>query len=410
MRTSIFLLFLSLICATAAENWPRFRGPMGAGVAPASVKLPENRSADSTKWSTELAGQGHSCPVIWGGKIFVTSAADKGAKRIIQCFDLHKGTELWQRDLDSSPHKRHKFNSFATSTPAVDAEHVYVLWGHPKKILLVAYDHAGKEKWRKDLGAYKSGHGFGVSPIVADGKVIVANDQEADNAIIALDAKTGDIAWKSKRKAARATYSTPTLYPHDNAGTDLILSDWQQGVTALDLATGKQRWSAVVFDINDKQRAIGSPIIWDELIIATCGFVTGNKRLVALRPAPGGNGKPKSVFQLDDFVAHVPTPLAHDGRLYLWSDSGIISCYELPSGEPTYERQRVPVSAKFFSSPIAVGDKIVNFSVNGDVVVLAAGDEFKILQKTELPEGTNATPAAADGRLVIRTKSHLLVY
>ena len=261
--------------------------------------------------------------------------------------------------------------------------------------------------WETNLGRYKSGHGFGVSPIAADGKIIIANDQEAANAIVALDAKTGDIAWTSERSPKRATYSTPVLYPHDNGGIDVIVTDWQQGITALDLAGGGQRWTLSVFDTEDKQRAIGSPVLWDDLIIGTCGFATGNRRLVALR---NRFDKAEVAFQLDDFVPHVPTPLAHDGRLYLWTESGIVSCYTLPGGEPLYERERVPPRGKTFSSPLAIDGKIVNFSNDGGVVVLEAGDDFKVLSTAKLPEPTQATPAAADGRLVVRTEGQLLVY
>jgi len=410
MKIPILLLLLISHSFAFGENWPRFRGPSGSGETPESVELPKSWKKGDAKWSADLPGEGSSSPVIWNGKVFVTSASGGGATRVLQCFDLQKGTPLWKKEIKSAKHKRHKFNSYATSTPAVDADRVYVLWGQPKSILVIAYSHDGEERWRKDLGNYKSGHGFGVSPIIAGDRLIVANDQEAGNAIVALDAKTGKIAWTSARKPKRATYATPVLFAHDNGRVDIIVSDWQQGISALDLATGKQRWSKSVFDTADKQRAVGSPIVWDDLVIASCGFAAGNRRLVALRPALGGEGAPASAFQLDDFVPHVPTPLAHDGRLYLWSEGGIVSCYELPSGEAIYERERVPAKGKFFSSPTAIGGKIVNFSNNGDIIVIAAGDEFELITEATLPEGTNATPAAADGRLVVRTKSQLLVY
>jgi len=408
-HATAFLLLISATSGLADPNWPRFRGPNGGGELTA-VKVPEKWTQESAKWSVELAGEGNSSPVVWGGKVFVTSAADRGERRVLQCFDLEKGAELWQKEEASVPHKRHKMNSFASATPALDAERVYVIWGQPKAIWVIAYTHGGEEVWRKDLGAYEKGHGFGVSPIVVDGKLIVANDQKSGNSIIALDAKTGDEIWKTGRAAGRATYSTPCVYPHDNGGIDLIVSEWQQGVTALDLATGEEKWSTVTFDVNDKQRAIGSPILWDNMVIATCGFVTGNKRLVALRPPLAGKGEPEKAFQLDKAVPHVPTPLAHGGRLYLWSDSGMVTCVKLPDGEVLYDRERVPTRGKTFSSPVAVGDKIVNCSAQGDLVVIQAGDEFKIVTQAKLPEGTSATIAGAGGRLIMRTKSQLLVW
>ena len=408
MKTATLLITSLFASAVAQADWPRFRGANGAGEA-ADVKLPDDWSGESAKWSADLPGEGHSSPVVIGGRIFVTCAEGKGAERHLLCFDLKTGKEQWRKSINSESHKRHKMNSFATSTPAADSDHVYVLWGQPGSILVIAYSHGGDEVWRADLGKYKSGHGYGPSPIVADGKLIVANDQEGDNSIIALDCKSGEEVWRTPRSAMRATYSTPCVYPHDNGLVDVIVSDWQQGLTALDLATGKPRWDEVVFDVDDKQRAIGSPIVWDDLVIGSCGFVTGKKRLVALRIGAPGK-KPQKVFQLDRGVPHVPTSVAHDGRLYMWADTGMVTCVKLPEGKVLYDRERVPARGKVFSSPIAVGDKIVNFTEQGEVVVLQAGDEFKVAAEGKLPEGTLATPAMADGRLILRTKSKLFVW
>jgi outer membrane protein assembly factor BamB len=134
------------------------------------------------------------------------------------------------------------------------------------------------------------------------------------------------------------------------------------------------------------------------------------KRLVALRPEGAGQQGLHKVFQLDKAVPHVPTPLAHDGRLYLWSDSGMVTCVKLPEGKVLYDRERTSSRGKIFSSPIAVGERIVNFSATGDVVVLQAGDEFKVLLEAKLPEGTTATPAVSGGRFIVRTKSKLLAW
>lgn len=409
-RVLVLTGILGAVGAAPDPNWPRFRGPNGSGQSAADAKLPGEWTEASSTWSAQLPGAGNSSPVIWGEKVFVTSAVDRGEQRVLMCFDIDSGRQLWRREVASVTHKRHKMNSYATSTPAVDAGGVYVLWGQPKMILAMAYTHAGKEIWRRDLGPYRSGHGYGVSPIVADGKLVIGNDQEGGNSIVALDTKSGRELWKTPRKALRATYSTPCVRPRDDGGNDLIVADWQQGVSAIDLATGRERWSSVVFDIDDKQRAIGSPIIWNDLVIATCGFVTGMKRLVALRPEGAGQQGLHKVFQLDKAVPHVPTPLAHDGRLYLWSDSGMVTCVKLPEGKVLYDRERTSSRGKIFSSPIAVGERIVNFSATGDVVVLQAGDEFKVLLEAKLPEGTTATPAVSGGRFIVRTKSKLLAW
>jgi outer membrane protein assembly factor BamB len=416
LKSPVFARFFPLAAvlgslhAAPDTNWPRFRGPNGSGQAAAVTKLPEEWTEEASAWSVPLPGEGNSSPVIWGERVFITSAVGRGERRVVICFDIHSGKQLWRKDVASVTHKRHKMNSYATSSPAADEDGLYVLWGQPDRILVVAYTHDGKESWRKDLGPYKSGHGYGVSPIVADGKLVIGNDQEGGNSIVALDTKSGRELWNLPRKALRATYSTPCIRPRDDGGNDVIVADWQQGVSAIDLVTGRQRWSSVVFDVDDKQRAIGSPIIWNDLVIATCGFVTGRKRLVALRPGVTGSSGVAKVFQLDKGVPHVPTPLAHDGRLYLWSDSGMVTCLRLPGGKVLYDRERTSARGKIFSSPVAVGGRIVNFSTTGDVVVLQAGDDFKVLQEAKLPAGATATPAIAGGRFIVRTKSKLLAW
>ncbi len=384
-----------------AQEWSRFRGPNGCGIGEMEnppVKWTEN----DFLWRRELPGKGHSSPVVWGTKLFVTSAEGKGEKRMLHCLDAENGKIRWTVDFESDPHKRHRFNSYASSTPALDAERVYVCWTQPSSILVVALDHDGTEVWRRDLGRFKGGHGFAVSPIVHGGRLFLGNDQDGESSLLALDAANGKVLWEIDRRSRRTTYSSPCVYSGNGKG-EMIFANWVHGITAIDPATGAVNWEISPFDQDSKQRAIASPVIAGKKVIATCGFVTGKKRLVVLEP--GSHGKMKEQFRIDRSVAHVPTVLVIGARLYMWSDAGIVTCVNLDTGEEIW-RERVE-GGKYFASPVAIGDKIYNVSAKGDVVVIAASDEFRILGENDLGAESHATPAIANGTLYFRPVSEV---
>ena len=188
----------------------------------------------------------------------------------------------------------------------------------PSKISLIALTHDGDLAWEADLGSFKGGHGFAGSPIVHEDLVVLPNDQEGRSSLIAVDRKAGDTRWTVPRESKRTSYGTPCVYQPAGRPAELIFTDWSHGITAVDPKTGKVTWESGVFDTTSKQRAIGSPVIFGELVIGTCGFVTADKRAVAVRPDSGG--KIETVLQVDRQVPHIPTVLALKGRLYMWSD------------------------------------------------------------------------------------------
>src|ERR1043166_6942206 len=158
-----------------SQHWPRFRGPNGSGVSEAV--LPTKWTDKNYRWQVKLPGPGHSSPIVWGDRLFVTGADDAGKLYVI-CVDTASGKEYWRRDFPAGKAGGHKDNNLASSTPAADAERVYIAWGTAKEVALVALTHQGKDVWRRDLGPYRAGHGFGASPIVHDGIVIMACEKD----------------------------------------------------------------------------------------------------------------------------------------------------------------------------------------------------------------------------------------
>ncbi len=398
---SCFLLLLTLAGLASAEEWSRFRGPNGSGLAPASA-LPTTWTEQDYNWKLALPGVGHSSPVVWGDSVFVTSAEKKTGKRIVLCVGVGDGKVRWSDESAARTYKTHQRNCFATATPVVDSERVYVTWATPEQLTAAAYSHDGKKAWQVDLGKFKSQHGSGVSPIRFEDLLIIPNDQDNGGSVIALEAATGKVRWQTPRKSRNATYSTPCVFEGPGRPAELIFTNWQLGVTALDPRTGKTNWSASIFDTTTQERAIASPVVAGDLILATSGFVTGKKEFVALRPGPGGA---KEVWRRDRAVSYMPTPLVKGERIYLCSELGIATCLESATGKEIWQ-ERLP--GNFSASPVCAGEHIYCVANNGDVFVLQAGDTYRLLGKSALREPTQATPAIAGGRIFFRTEKSLI--
>lgn len=400
------MLAISLLNASPGlgQEWTRFRGPNGSGVSRATT-IPVEWGEEDYRWKIELPGSGHGSPVIWGNRLFLNAERDDGRVRVVMCIDTRDGRVLWDRDFAAASHRKHKNNSFASSTPAVDAEHVYVSWAVPERLTLMALDHEGNVVWNDDLGQFKGGHGFAASPIVYQDLVIIGNDQDGQSSLIAVDRMTGKPRWKLPRRSKRTTYSTPCVYTPADGEPVLIFTNWQHGITAVDPRSGKVEWEKSVFLLSRPERAIGSPVIAGDLVIGTCGFVTAEKHVVAVRP--GKDGKPddvEEVWRIERGVPHVPTALVHKDRVYLWADNGIVTCVNARTGEQVWMKR---VGGNYYGSPVCVNDRLYAINDAGEVVVLAASDEYRELARNPLGERSNSTPAISGGTMFLRSISHL---
>ncbi len=415
---ALLTLLISLATHAGEGQWGRFRGPNGAGLSDATT-VPTKWTARDYNWQVELPGVGHSSPVVWGNRIFVTCADPRAATCKVLCLDTASGRTLWQREYPSTRHRKHGFNSYATATPATDADGVVLTWTTPKKVVLLALDPGGREMWRRDLGPYVGIHGSGASPIIVGDLVVLANDQEDPKALpsaygrnptmaagksflIAVARRTGRTRWHAARRPALAAYSTPCVRWPEGGRPELIFTSTAHGISAVDVATGKINWElGGIF----RDRCVGSPVLAPGLVIASYGYGSRGVLLVAARPGSREKGQePAMAYEVKKPVPLVPTPLVKDGRLFLWSDDGTVACLRVANGEVIW-RQRVRGS--FFGSPVCVKDRLYCISRKGDVVVLAASDKFEALARVPLGQLSHATPAVADGVMYLRTQSRL---
>jgi outer membrane protein assembly factor BamB len=400
----------ALLCAlgtawtASAQEWTRFRGPDGAGQSDATG-IPHAWTDADYAWKTRLPGVGNSSPVAWGDKIFLMSADSQSGTRYVLCVSATNGQRLWTRDYQAATHPLHMHNSFASSTPTVDADHVYCAWATPAQLTLAALRHDGSEAWQARLGPYESQHGFGTSPILHEDLVILANEQDGESFLLAIDRTSGKTRWKQPRRVLEkqnAAYASPFIYRPANGPAELIVSSWAHGVCGLDPLSGSTRWEAAVLE----RRPVGSPILVEGLILANCGEGSGNNHVVAVRPGSAAGRPAELAYQLDKTSApYVPTLLAHGALVFLWGDRGVVTCIDGRTGNVHWRKR---IGGNFFASPIRIGHAVYCVSVDGEVVVLAAADQFKELGRTPLGEGTRATPAVAGGRLLLRTESQLM--
>ncbi len=406
IRAAIVAALTEAICITpamSAEEWNRFRGPNGSGFS-AATTVPIEWDTDDYNWIVELPGKGNSSPIAWGDKLFVTSADEKAKTRSVQCLKVADGSEVWRKDVSFGPYKKHKNNSFASSTPAADADHVYVLWNSKTSSPLTAYTHEGEKVWEYDLGPYRHGQGGATSPIVYEDIVLVANDQSAGSFLLAVDRMTGKELWKVDRLGKRACYGTPCINSPGDRPAEVIFSHCYEGIVGLDPETGHQNWHIDVFG-RASQRALGSPVIAGDLVVASSGGVGGERQVVVVKPQLSGDDvKVEEAYRVIRQAPHVPTPLVNRDWMFLWSDSGFVTCVEHESGEVVWQKR---IGGNYFGSPICVDGKLYCVDLDGEVVVIAASDEYELLARNSLGHPSRATPAVSNGTLLIRTESHL---
>jgi len=390
------------------QEWTRFRGPDGQGISDAKT-IPIKWTDKDYNWKVELPGAGHSSPVIWGDKIFATCGGLDAGHGTVLAVNVSDGEILWKKEYSPETYKMNKLNSYASSTPAVDADRVYVLWPSPDETILAAIDHDGKEIWRKTFDGYHCQHGAGTSPIVVGDLVIFTQEHEkmstdAESFWVAVDKKTGSIRWKLSRKTGpKTSYSTPCLYSPAAGAPQLIFNSNSHGITAVDPRNGTVIWEVASALPN---RIVSSPVIADGLIIGTCGDGGSGKRLIAIRPGTSDKSVPPAeAYKIEDSSAtYVPTAVARDGLLFTFHDRGDVSCLRSATGERLWKERP---AGKFFGSPVCVDGKLYCMTTDGDVVVIKASETYELLGINALGETTEATPAVAGGRMYLRTYSHL---
>ena len=398
-----------LVSVSHGQEWTRFRGPNGQGISNAKT-IPVKWTPKDYNWKVSLPGGGSSSPVIWGDKVFITSGNEKAGRGFLLALRVSDGKVLWQKEYALTPYRMNRLNKFAVGTPVVDAGNLYVLWTTSKETILEALDHDGERLWRRTFGGVHCRHGPAASPMLFDDIVVFTQEHEGsdkdDRSVwIAVDRKTGQTRWELERQTGQKTsYSTACVYSPPTGASQLIFTSRSHGITSVNPRTGTVIWEAgSVFP----SRAVSSPVIADGLIIGTCGDGPSGKCLVAVHPGTADKStQPSEAYTIDKSTAtYVPTPLAKGGLLFTYHDKGYVSCLRSDTGEQLWREQP---SNKIYGSPVWADGKLYCITAKGEVLVIKAAPTYELLAVNPLGEDSNATPAIADGRMYLRTYSHLI--
>lgn len=383
-----------------SEYWPRWRGPSGQGLVEGDGYVESWSATENVLWKVEVPGEGNSSPIVWGDRIFLTTAHDDGKRRSVLCFRRSDGKQLWETFApDAAPEFAHPKNGRASSTPTTDGKRVYAYLGNHG---LLAVDFEGKVVWHRELGPFMAFHGTASSPLLYEDRVILGQDHggKGGSFIAAFDAASGEQLWRTRR-SAQVGWSTPVAI---RAGDrDEIVHSGQQRVIAYDPDSGEELWKAS----GNTYETIPTPVVGHGMI-----FCSSGRAGPTLAVRPGGSGDVTGThvaWKAAKGSPFVPSPLLHGDYLYMVNDmSSVATCYEAKTGEVRWQGRLGEAAREGFSaSPVALQGKLFFTNDQGQTFVLKAGPEFELLHVNELGERVLASPALVDGVWYVRGADHL---
>ena len=412
----LVVLFFFVAGLIRAENWPGWRGPSGDGVSAGEGIPTKWSSTENIAWRIVIPGEGHSSPIVWGDKVFLTSSLTEKNKRILLCIDRLSGQTVWQRDVVQSPPETiHRLNSRASGTPATDGKQVYVTFMRaegdeviapnvgserlitPGKIIVAAYDLDGNEKWKTNVGDFVSAHGFNTCPVLFEDLLILNGDHDGDAYLVALDRQSGRQRWRTRRENKTRSYVTPIIREIDGI-TQMILSG-SLCVASYDPRNGKRHW---IVD-GPTEQFVASMVYDGKYVFATGGYP--ERHTLAIRPGGKGNVTDTHIaWRTTRGAAYVPSPIISGRYLLMVADSGIASCFEARTGKRHW-MERLPGGHS--PSPVSADGLVYFVSDRGVTTIIRPSETFAVIAKNELGEPVSASPAISQGQIFLRTHQHL---
>ncbi|MEA3213748.1 MAG: outer membrane protein assembly factor BamB [Chthoniobacter sp.] len=407
-----FLLFANSLLA--AEHWPQFRGPSGDGHSDATGLPVQFGEGEHVKWKTAIHGKGWSSPVIWGAQVWLTTATDDGTELSVVGVDRESGKILRDEVLFrvATPQFCHKFNSYASPTPAIEEGRVYVTFGSPGTACLDT--KTGAKLWERTDFVCNHYRGAGSSPILWGDLLIMNFDGSDAQFIVALDKKTGQTVWQTARSIDyqdldkdgkpqgegdyRKAFSTPHVFEQD--GQPILLSSGAKAHYAYDPRTGQELWR---FADPAHHSAATRPLVGFGMAFIPAGFSQGAVLAIKL----GGHGALEAsqlAWQVKKAAPNKPSLLLVGDLLYLFNDGGIASCVEARTGETIWSER---LGGNCSASPVFADGRIYVGNEEGKVSVLAPGREFKVLAENKFADGFMASPAISGQALYLRTRTNL---
>jgi outer membrane protein assembly factor BamB len=411
------------VTAQSSDHWPQWRGPFFNGVARGDAPTTWSDTTN-IKWRAQIPGRGHSTPVIWGDKIFLTTAVatSKPAEAAtpaqgrgresgpqvehrfeVLCLDRKTGKVIWQRTAKvATPHEgfHRAYGSFASNSPATDGKFVYASFGSRG---VYAYDFNGKLIWEKDLNVQmkmRNAFGEGAAPLVVGNRLFLVFDQESESFMVALDKRNGKELWRAARDE-RSSWSTPFAIEHGGR-THVVVSATK--VRSYDAESGKVLWESAGLGAN----VIPAPVYQNGTVYVMSGY--RDPKLMAIKLGKEGDisNSDAILWSHTRGLAYTTSPVLHDNKLYVVTDNGMISVFNATSGEAHYAQTRFPKPYNIKASPVAANGKLYQATEDGDVVVMKLGEKFEILATNTLEDQVFiATPVIAGGEILLRGQNTL---
>lgn len=382
----------------ARDDWPWWRGPSRDNKAESGQNLPLRWSpTENVLWKAEVPGRGHGSPCIWGDRIFLSTADEEAQVQYVLCFDRRSGTQLWQTEVHRGGFMHsHSKGSHASVTPACDGQRVLLSFMVGNAVWATAIDFQGKIIWQKKAAPFKSLHGYGPSPLVYHSLVIIPADNPGPNYLTALRRDTGEVVWRIRRTDYQS-FASPNV--GRIAGRDQLLIMGPHEVTSYDPRTGKRIWHC---EGPTKEHAT-TAVFDDRVVYASAGYP--DKRLQAIRADGTGDVTSTHIlWKLPKDGSFVPTPLVHEGLLYVVNDRGLAMCLDAGSGKTVWRRD---LGNPFSASPVLAADKLFIPDESGQMFILKTGRSFEIVAKNDLKDGGYATPAICGSCIFLRTLHRL---
>jgi outer membrane protein assembly factor BamB len=405
---ALAVLLASLSSAFAAETaWPQFRGPTGQGHSAARDLPSEWNATTNVRWKIPVPGRGWSSPVIAEGRIYLTAAVTaEGSTEVTLralCFDAADGRTLWDTEVfrpdPASATKMHRKNSAASPSPIVTSDRLFVHFGH---MGTAALDLAGKIVWKQEELKYPPVHGTGGSPILANGALVFSCDGQSEPFVVALDATTGAIRWKTPRNSPakkQFSFSTPLAIQLD--GATQIISPGSGLVGSYDLKDGRERWRVAY---GEGYSVVPRPVYAHDLLFLSSSFDKPIFHAIKPTGASGDATATNIAWTIPKGAPHTASAVVVGDEVYFVSDAGIATCADAKDGTVHWTER---LGGNFSASPIVAGDRIYFQNEEGIGYVVKAGKTCQLLATNDLGERTLASPAAIDGALILRSEAHL---
>jgi outer membrane protein assembly factor BamB len=425
----LLLIVGGTVRAQNGDHWPQWRGPFFNGMARGDAPT-EWSDTKNIKWKTEIPGRGFSTPVIWGERIFLTTAiptgkvaetpqpaepaqgrrAGGGAGPLVEhrfdvlAIDRKTGKIVWQKTAKvATPHEGYHraYGSFASNSPVTDGKYVYVSFGSRG---LYCYDFNGKLIWEKDLGVQmkmRLAFGEGAAPLLVGNQLFVVFDHEAGSFMVALDKRNGKELWRSAREEP-SSWSTPLAIEH-NGRTEIVVPATNK-VRSYDPRTGKILWESGGLGSN----VIPVPVTHNGMVYVMSGH--RDPKLMAIKLGKEGDltGSDAIAWSHTRGVAYTASPVLYENKLYIVTDNGMMSAFNATTGEPYYAQTRLPKAANLKASPVGANGKLYLATEDGDVLVLKMGEKFEVLATNTLHDQVFiATPVIAGGEIYLRGQTTL---